>query len=220
MDTIWHTFWTYILFRKRQGVHWAVLGSVLPDIINLFAIGVNFVLYGFNWQTYVAPVMPTWTLVFNYAAHSLLVITILGIILFVVARSLLPLCYGLGFHALLDYMTHHTDAYPPFYPLSEWKFVSPISYWEDAYYSNEVMLIHLVLATFVIGYLFFTIKKPTVIERSLFLFGVGYFVMLTSFYAINHRTFELLINGIVPLLLFIVFFVKTLRKWPFFTHTS
>ncbi len=212
MDTIWHTFWTYILFKRQKGVHLAVLGSIVPDIINLFAIGMNFLLAGFTWATYVAPTMPAWTLIVNYSMHSLVLIAVLGVILYGTARFLLPLCYGLGFHAVLDYLTHHSDAYPPFYPLSSWKFVSPFSYWEEGFYHHEVMILNLVLALAVMVYFFLTWKKSTSLERVIFTFGVLYFLMLSSFYALNTRSFELIVNGIIPFFLFLALLSRSFWK--------
>ncbi|MGJ8570760.1 MAG: hypothetical protein ACSHXI_08675 [Hoeflea sp.] len=46
---------------------------------------------------------------------------------------------GAGFaHAAVDFLTHHDDARRQFWPLSDWTFKSPVSYWDQAYYGALV----------------------------------------------------------------------------------
>ncbi len=219
MDTIWHAFWVYVLFRKHKAVNLALFGAILPDILNMVILGWNFLMLGFTWMIYANPVMPVWALTVNYLVHSSVVILFIGILLWYIKPSWMPFAYGMGLHAILDYITHHTDAYPSFYPLSSWKFVSPFSYWETSYFSQEILFINLIAAMITIGILLVMIEKASMTERFLALFGIAYCIMLVVFYTINQRSFELIVNGIIPLLFFIVFFVKTLKKWPFFVHT-
>lgn len=37
-------------------------------------------------------------------------------------------------HSLIDFGLHRNDAHMHFWPLSEWRFISPVSYWDPAYY--------------------------------------------------------------------------------------
>ena len=39
-------------------------------------------------------------------------------------------------HALADFLTHHDDARRQFWPVSDWVFRSPVSYWDARYYGN------------------------------------------------------------------------------------
>lgn len=41
-------------------------------------------------------------------------------------------------HIALDFPLHHDDARPHFWPLSEWVFKSPISYWDRNHYADIV----------------------------------------------------------------------------------
>jgi membrane-bound metal-dependent hydrolase YbcI (DUF457 family) len=41
-------------------------------------------------------------------------------------------------HCLFDLPIHREDAHRHFVPLSDWRFVSPISYWDPAYYGAWV----------------------------------------------------------------------------------
>ena len=60
---------------------------------------------------------------------------------------------GAGFlHAITDFLTHHDDARRQLWPLSDWVFRSPVSYWDARYFGDvfgifELGLV-LVLTTF------------------------------------------------------------------------
>ncbi len=42
------------------------------------------------------------------------------------------------FHIVVDFCVHTADAYKHFWPLTDWRFVSPISYWDSASYGQYV----------------------------------------------------------------------------------
>ena len=44
-------------------------------------------------------------------------------------------------HALGDLPLHHDDAHRHFFPLFDWRFFSPVSYWNSAYYGNWASLV-------------------------------------------------------------------------------
>jgi len=48
-------------------------------------------------------------------------------------------------HLATDFALHHDDARPHFWPLTDWVFQSPISYWDGRYYGNIVAPIELVM---------------------------------------------------------------------------
>jgi hypothetical protein len=39
-------------------------------------------------------------------------------------------------HVAFDLPLHHEDAHRHFFPLSEWRFASPVSYWNPAYHRH------------------------------------------------------------------------------------
>lgn len=41
-------------------------------------------------------------------------------------------------HALADFLTHRDDARRQFWPISDWVFRSPVSYWDASYYGDVV----------------------------------------------------------------------------------
>jgi hypothetical protein len=50
---------------------------------------------------------------------------------------------GMGLHALFDLPLHHDDAHRHFFPFSDWRFASPISYWDPAHYGDVVALVEI-----------------------------------------------------------------------------
>lgn len=46
-------------------------------------------------------------------------------------------CFAsLGLHALGDFLFHHDDAHRHFYPFLNWRFESPVSYWDPRHYGE------------------------------------------------------------------------------------
>ncbi|MEO1745612.1 MAG: hypothetical protein AAFR13_03700 [Pseudomonadota bacterium] len=46
--------------------------------------------------------------------------------------------FGLGAlaHVALDFPVHADDAHPHFWPVTDWRFFSPVSYWDNNHYGN------------------------------------------------------------------------------------
>lgn len=60
------------------------------------------------------------------------------IALFVSAAALIHIAFDLPFH--------NHDAYAHFWPLSDWRFISPLSYWEADFHARYVTMLECVLA--------------------------------------------------------------------------
>lgn len=62
--------------------------------------------------------------------------------------SIILIVFGLSglLHIVFDFLFHHSDAYPHFWPLSDWRFYSPLSYWEPAYFGLWVSIFEVGLA--------------------------------------------------------------------------
>lgn len=57
-------------------------------------------------------------------------------------------------HAAVDFFVHTADAYRHFWPVSDWKFVSPISYWNNAEYGRYVSTFDSLLVIGLLAYLY------------------------------------------------------------------
>jgi hypothetical protein len=58
------------------------------------------------------------------------------------------------FHNIVDFFVHTDDAYRHFYPFSDWKFHSPISYWNSAEYGAYVSAFDSLLVLGLLTYLY------------------------------------------------------------------
>jgi len=56
-------------------------------------------------------------------------------------------------HLALDFPLHHDDARAHFWPLTDWKFISPVSYWDRNHYGNIVGPIEMILSLLCLGFL-------------------------------------------------------------------
>ena len=210
MDTVWHAFWAYMLFRKKPYASLAVIGSILPDFATLLLLGVHFLTQGFAWKTLEISHPVIQSLTYNYITHSMVVIVVLALLSALFWKKILPIFYGMGLHALMDYATHHGDNALPFYPLSMWKIVSPISFWETAHHSIPLMIVNTLLVCIALVYLIKTMKEKEHTRFFLALFSLGYLGMMMIFYLTNQKILETVVNGLIPTLFFIILLKKEL----------
>ncbi len=109
-----------------------VLGAVLPD-------APMFVFYVWEklaagtpergiWSS--AYFEPSWQAFFD--VFNSLPLIALGLVAARAARAprLVACLASMGVHALLDLPLHREDGHRHFFPLSDWRFMSPVSYWD------------------------------------------------------------------------------------------
>lgn len=48
-------------------------------------------------------------------------------------------------HTSIDFLVHREDAHMSFWPVTRWKFTSPVSYWDGAHYGNWFSAFEMVL---------------------------------------------------------------------------
>lgn len=74
----------------------------------------------------------------------------LGIVIFSVAYFL---------HITADFFTHADDAYAQFWPFSDWRFNSPVSYWQPQYYGRVFGVLEAITGLGVVIYLVVRFKQ-------------------------------------------------------------
>lgn len=139
----------------------AVLGSLAPDI-SLYVM--------VSWSIFVAGVDPnvvfgeyyyssTWQQVF--AVDNSFVLWGLGLGLAMGARRPEFIAFaGAGLlHLAFDFPLHNHDARMHFWPLTDWVFVSPLSYWDSRFHAGIVSPIELGLALTLAGVLFYRFRR-------------------------------------------------------------
>lgn len=132
-----HVFWTYFLFRKKKQKWWAIAGSVLPDIPYVIPLAAGGLTGALDiWQYWWAhPVTKT--------LHSFPIVGSALILSLALERyRAAALLGGILFHAFFDMWTHVADAYPILYPFSDFRFPTPISYWETSHHAFTLRLIN------------------------------------------------------------------------------
>ena len=117
-----------------------VIGAVLPDAPMFAFYFVEKVIrglpeqviwgqsyYQLHWQNFID--------VFNS-----LPLMLLGLLLAVWAKSKFSLLLfaSMFLHGLADLPLHNDDAHRHFFPISDWRFISPVSYWDPSHYGGIV----------------------------------------------------------------------------------
>lgn len=147
-----------------------LIGSVLPDIpftILTIIYGAIYSIYGtisddmstmeyLHFELFFTD--PIWIVSHNIF-HSL-VIGSASLLLGYFKRdtrwgfALLWLAIGMIFHTVIDIFTHHSDGPLFLFPLNwTYRFASPISYWEPAYFGNEFRIFEYLLGSILVVYL-------------------------------------------------------------------
>ena len=70
-------------------------------------------------------------------------------------------------HALADFLTHHDDARRQFWPITDWVFRSPVSYWDARYYGEVFAMFELALVVLLSTVLLWRLRRTW--ERALIL---------------------------------------------------
>ncbi len=80
-----------------------------------------------------------------------------------------------GLHAFADFLTHNDDARRQFWPLTDWVFRSPISYWDTRYYGDIFALFEFGLVLVLTCFLLWRLRRP--LERILVLAVAATFIL-------------------------------------------
>ena len=86
-------------------------------------------------------------------------------------------------HSLLDLPVHNDDAHRHFYPFSNYRFISPFSYWDVNHYAKYVAGIELSLVL---------IATPLVLNILNFSLTKGFVILIDLFYVFSYVRFYLL----------------------------
>ena len=63
-------------------------------------------------------------------------------------------------HSFIDFLCHRDDAHMHFWPLTEWRFRSPVSYWDSAHYGTYFGMFEAFLGLLMVTVLIRRYKKP------------------------------------------------------------
>ena len=123
------------------------LGGIFPDLIYM----VVFVPKLFSYKSFQEWMIdPLWEKVWDsLIAKSVHSFTIWGAVVLLllatflvsgkksIAKPIYPFLTGWGLHIVVDALTHVSDGYALFFPLSSYRFSAPVSYWETEFHGRE-----------------------------------------------------------------------------------
>ena len=139
MNTPAHLVVSLALLGRGGGRrHGAVIaaGALVPDLPMFFFYAWQKLVLGTPelvvWRD--AYFQDTWQRFFD--AFNSLPLALAGLALGLLLRrpALAFFCGSLSLHALTDLPLHHDDAHRHFLPFSEWRFESPVSYWDPRHH--------------------------------------------------------------------------------------
>ena len=97
--------------------------------------------------------MPFWQGVFD-TTNSIPLIFIAGLVAWIFNHKMaLVLLASMLIHVLFDLPVHHDDAHRHFFPFSNFRFISPISYWDPEHHGNLVSIIEVFVCALCAGWL-------------------------------------------------------------------
>lgn len=143
MNTPAHLIFGFAAFgnpNRRAVTAAALAGAFIPDL-SLYALaGWELLIQGTDPQIVFGQMYysESWQAVFRI--DNSFVIWGLLLVIGVMARCgvLIALCGAALIHLVLDFPLHNDDARAHFWPLTNWKFISPVSYWDPKYYGHIV----------------------------------------------------------------------------------
>lgn len=92
------------------------------------------------------------------------------------------LCLSMICHSLLDLPVHHDDAHRHFFPFSNYRFISPFSYWDINHYGRIIALIEMSLVLAVNSLVMGLLNSP---------FTKGIVILIDLFYLLGYYRFYL-----------------------------
>ena len=147
-------------WKKKQKFHFPIfLGAVLPDVTMYLFVGYEKVLGKplemiFDHDYF----LPFWQNCFDLG-HSFPLLAFWFWICYYLKKHWWKYLFASMFiHSLFDFPLHHDDAHRHFWPFSDYRFYSPISYWDPAHYGNIFSKLELVGVLLISFYLYWAMK--------------------------------------------------------------
>ena len=126
--------------RGKPFLHsYACLGAVIPDLpIFLFFAVESFILRTPQREMWGSRYfMEAWQNFFDIFNSVPLILIVLGIGYFLMhSERLTVVAWSMLIHCVFDFITHHDDGHHHFFPLSDFIFASPVSYWDREHYAG------------------------------------------------------------------------------------
>ncbi|MEM8503876.1 MAG: hypothetical protein AAF716_12065 [Cyanobacteria bacterium P01_D01_bin.1] len=164
MNTPAHAIFNLALLGRQKKPQWnplIVWGALIPD---LAMFGFYFwlkVVRGLPsaqiWRT--EYYKPAWQLLFDLFNSIPLALVGVGVMIYAQRTGIALLFVSVVLHCLEDLPVHHDDAHRHFWPLSNFRFESPVSYWDPNHYGDIVSRLEVVLVLAASVYVFGRVRS-------------------------------------------------------------
>ncbi len=164
MNTPAHIIFSLALLGPHRAAKFAVvitMGALLPDVMMM-------VFYAFEkwmqvpeqiiWNQHYA--QPFWQNIFDLTNSIPIFVAAAIICAYLKRYSWMFLWISSIIHCLLDFWVHREDSHRHFFPFSDYRFISPVSYWDPAHYGGVISVLEIVF--FAIGCVFLWTANRTV----------------------------------------------------------
>jgi hypothetical protein len=162
-----HFFWNFAIFYRKSWAWKVGVGGTLPDLLYI----VPFLPRMLTYQSFMEWMYdPLWDRIWNStvakSAHSAVIWGAVALLLLLILekgnlKRFFPFLLGWGLHIIFDALTHVSDGYALFFPLSDYRFPAPVSYWEREFYAREYFWIsHSLMAALFIYWVASKLKRP------------------------------------------------------------
>lgn len=118
----------------------ALFGALLPDLSLYLLVGWQLLIVGTDARTIfdVLYFSDSWQTIFAIDNSFLIWGAALGFALWSGKPAFIALAGAGLLHLALDFPLHNDDARAHFWPVSDWRFISPVSYWDRNHYAGIV----------------------------------------------------------------------------------
>ncbi|MGV6812424.1 MAG: cobalamin biosynthesis protein CobQ [Brevirhabdus sp.] len=118
----------------------ALAGGLLPDLSLYVLAGTALLVLGIPGERVFNELYfsNAWQTVFAIDNSFILWGALLGVALYVGSEVLRAFAGAGMLHLITDFALHHDDGRSHFWPVSDWRFESPVSYWDSAHHAGIV----------------------------------------------------------------------------------
>lgn len=133
----------------------ALAGALIPDLSLYLLAGTHLLVLGTDPQIVFGEMYysDAWHSIFRVDNSFVVWGVVLGLGLAVRKTWLIALAGAALLHIGLDFPLHHDDGRAHFWPLSNWVFESPVSYWDPNHYGSILTPIEVLVSWMVCGFL-------------------------------------------------------------------
>jgi hypothetical protein len=154
--------WALAKYTEKAGLEtshrttWFLVGSILPDmaVFVFFVVNGLILRYGHEQLWDDMYFNSAWSIAFTLSHSLLLWPALLAVGHWRQWAALSAVAIAALLHIIVDFCVHTADAYMHFWPLTDWRFISPVSYWNRAEYGLYVGLFDTVLVMGLLTFLY------------------------------------------------------------------